>query len=69
MTRPLRLAGPRVALVPVPHPVAVAVAACDPVEPALAAAGLRAAAGWPHADTPDALRPLAEHGAIGDTGT
>ena len=69
MTRPLRLAGPRVALVPVPHPVAVAVAACDPVEPALAAAGLRAAAGWPHADTPDALRPLAEHGAIGDAGT
>jgi ribosomal-protein-alanine N-acetyltransferase len=66
---PLRLAGPRVALVPVPHAVAVAVAASEPVEPALAAAGLRPAPGWPHEDTPDALRPLAEHGAEGDVGT
>lgn len=66
---PVRLAGPLVALVPVPHPVAVAVAAYHPVEPALAAAGLRGVPDWPHADSPDALRPLAEHGAPGDTGS
>jgi len=66
---PLRLAGPRVALVPVPHAVAVAVAESAPVDPALATVGLRAAPGWPHEDTPDALRPLADHGAEGDVGT
>lgn len=65
----MRLAGPRVALVPVPHAVAVAVAEYAPVGAALAAAGLRAAPDWPHEDTPDALRGLAEHGAPGDTGT
>lgn len=69
MTPAVRLAGPRVALVPVPHPVAVAVAAYADVDPPLAACGLRAAAGWPHEDTVDALRPLAEHGAPGDGGT
>lgn len=69
MTAPVRLAGPRVALVPVPHPVAVAVAASVPVEPALAVVGLRATVGWPHADSPDALRPVAEHGEPGDGGT
>ncbi len=69
MSAPVRLAGPRVALVPVPHPVAVAVAGSLPVEPALAAADLRAAPGWPHVDSGDALRPLAEYGSSGDTGT
>lgn len=69
MSSPARLAGPRVALVPVPHPVAVAVADCRPVGPGLAAVGLRAGPGWPHDDSADALRPLAEHGAPGDTGT
>jgi RimJ/RimL family protein N-acetyltransferase len=69
VTRPQRLAGPRVALVPVPHPVAAAVSAYEPVAAPLAAVGLRAGGGWPHEDTPDALRPLAEHGAAGDAGT
>jgi len=52
-----RLAGPRVALVPVPRAVAVAVSEHDgaAAERALVAAGLRAGDGWPHADTPDAL--------------
>lgn len=52
--------GERVALVSVPHTVSVAVAAGAPVDDALAALGLRAARGWPHEDTTDALRPLAE---------
>ena len=66
-----RLSGPRVALVPLPHDVAVA--ALDGRGPALDAVlarlDLRAAHGWPHADTADALRPLAEHGSPGDVGT
>ena len=62
-----RLSGPRVALVPVPHRVAVSVVAGT--APELAGLGLTAAPGWPHADTADALRPLAEHGAPGDGGT
>jgi RimJ/RimL family protein N-acetyltransferase len=66
-----RLCGPRVALVPVPYDVAVA--ALDGRGPtldvALARLDLRPAAGWPHADTADALRPLAEHGRPGDVGT
>jgi RimJ/RimL family protein N-acetyltransferase len=57
-----RLAGPRVALVPVPPPVAEAVVRGDDPTTPLAGAGLRAAPGWPHADTADALRPMAEHG-------
>ncbi len=69
MTTAVRLAGPRVALLPVPFAVAVAVAAHEPVDVALTAVGLRAGDGWPHADTADALRPLAEHGAPGDGGT
>ena len=67
----VRLSGPRVALVPVPHDVAVA-AVHGPgpaLDAALARAGLRAAADWPHGDTADALRPLAEHGRPGDLGT
>ena len=52
-----RLAGPRVALVPVPR--ALAVAACghadEAADQALAAVGLVAGHGWPHADTHDAL--------------
>ena len=58
-----RLAGPRVALVPVPHPLAVAVVAGDApgIERELAALGLRAGPGWPHADTSDALGGLVEH--------
>ena len=69
MSAAARLAGPRVSLVPVPLAVAAAVAAYAPVEPSLAAVGLQAAPGWPHADTPDALRPLAEHGSDADVGT
>lgn len=64
-----RLAGPTVALVPVPHEVAVAAVALEGVDAALAPHGLRAGRGWPHADTGDALRPLADHGSPGDTGT
>lgn len=59
---PVRLVGPRVALVPVPHDVAVAVTTGDPVQGPLAALGLVAGPGWPHADSADALRPQAEHG-------
>jgi ribosomal-protein-alanine N-acetyltransferase len=66
-----RISGPSVALVPAPHEVAVA--ALSGAAPALAAAlaplGLRPGTGWPHADTADALRPLAEHGQPGDAGT
>lgn len=69
MTSATRLAGPRVALVPVPHAVAVAALQHRPVDVDLADVGLRAGVGWPHADSLDALRPLAEHGAPGDGGT
>ena len=57
-----RLSGPRVALVPVPRAVARAVADATDPGPALAGVGLTAAAGWPHGDSGDALRPLADHG-------
>ena len=67
MTLP-RLAGPRVALVPVPRSLARAVVTGADPAPELAALGLRAGRGWPHEDTPDALRALAEHGADGDDG-
>ena len=65
-----RLHGERVTLVPVPHAVAVAVVdAADPTGPPVdldeALRPLRAGAGWPHADTADALRPHAEHGGPG----
>lgn len=63
----MRLSGPTLTLVPVPHEVAVDVAAGR--VPDLVPHGLSAARGWPHADTPDALRPMAEHGAPGDLGT
>lgn len=66
-----RLSGPRIALVPLPYDVAVA-ALTGPsaaVAAALAPLGLRAGEGWPHADTADALRPLAQHGQAGDVGT
>ena len=65
MTLPV-LRGERVALVPVEHAVAVAV--LTGVGLAEALAPLRAGAGWPHDDTADALRPLAEHGGPGDDG-
>lgn len=64
MTLP-RLAGPRVALVPVPLEVARAVVDGSGVDTALQPLALHAARGWPHADTADGLRPLAEHGAQG----
>ena len=66
-----RLTGPRVALVPVPHDVAVAAVdgAGAGLDAALARLGLRRADGWPHTDTTDALRPLAEHGGSGDVAT
>jgi [ribosomal protein S5]-alanine N-acetyltransferase len=60
------LHGPRVSLVPVAHPVAVAVVHGAGLAAALAP--LAAGEGWPHEDTADALRPLAEHGAPGDDG-
>jgi RimJ/RimL family protein N-acetyltransferase len=62
-----RLSGERVTLVPVPHALAVAVLAGDPA-PALADLGLSSADDWPHADTADAMRALAEHGRPGDVG-
>jgi RimJ/RimL family protein N-acetyltransferase len=58
-----RLSGPRVALVPLPRALARAVVRGDDPAPALLPLGLQAGAGWPHRDTADALRPLAEHGA------
>jgi [ribosomal protein S5]-alanine N-acetyltransferase len=67
MTLP-RLSGPRVALVPVPHAVAGAVCTGTDLEPVLARLGLVAGEGWPHDDTAQALRPLAEHGAEGGDG-
>lgn len=64
MTQP-RLTGPRVALVPAPRDVAAAVVDGSGAHLALAAVGLAAAPDWPHEDTADALRPLAEHGEEG----
>lgn len=60
-----RLSGEQVTLHPVPYDVAVAVLAGDATE-ALARVGLRPGEGWPHEDTVDALRGLAEHGSPGD---
>lgn len=51
----------RLELLPVEHAVAVALAAGRET-------GLRHAPGWPHADTLDAVRGYAEHGAPGDDG-
>ena len=65
MTLPV-LHGPRVSLVPVMHGVAAAVVAGT--DPSVALAPLVAGEGWPHEDTADALRPLAEHGRPGDDG-
>jgi ribosomal-protein-alanine N-acetyltransferase len=62
----VRLAGERVTLLPVPHQLSVAVVSGQGLSEAVAAAGLTAATGWPHADTADALRPLAEHGGPGE---
>lgn len=67
MTLP-RLVGPRVALVPVTLPVARAAMSEDGLAAALAVHGLRPGSGWPHADSADALRPLAEHGGRDDDG-
>jgi [ribosomal protein S5]-alanine N-acetyltransferase len=53
-----RLAGARVALVPVPQAVAVAVVRGEDPAPALAALALRPGPDWPHEDTATAL-----HGA------
>ena len=55
------LHGARVTLVPATRAVARTVlAGRDPAD-ALALVGLAAGPGWPHPDTADALRPLAEH--------
>lgn len=62
------LHGERVSLVPVTHAVATAVLSGDREAVRGALHPLVAAADWPHADTPDALRPLAEHGSPGDDG-
>lgn len=65
MTLP-RLTGAQVALVPVSLGLARAVVAGEDPTPFLTP--LLAGRGWPHADTVDALRPLAEHGEEGDDG-
>lgn len=65
MTLP-RLTGASVALVPATRELARAVV--SGADPAPLLAPLRAGRGWPHADTPDALRPLAEHGEEGGDG-
>lgn len=59
-----RLSGPRVRLVPASRAVAVGVVSGQraSLAGALLPLRLQASAGWPHEDTPDALRPLAEHG-------
>ena len=57
----MRLVGERVQLLPVPRAVATAVVAGQDPGAALREVGLTAA-DWPHRDTADALRPLAEHG-------
>jgi ribosomal-protein-alanine N-acetyltransferase len=62
----VRLAGERVTLIPVPHPLSVAVVTGTGLAEAVAALGLTAAPGWPHADSADALRPHAEHGGPDD---
>ncbi len=65
MTLP-HLHGERVSLVPVPYDVAVAVLEGQSLD--LVLAPHTAAEGWPHDDTADALRPLAEHGGPGEDG-
>lgn len=65
MTLP-RLTGAQVALVPVTRDLARAVVAGADPTPFLTP--LRAGRGWPHADTVDALRPIAEHGEVGGDG-
>ena len=59
MTLPV-LTGPRVVLVPASREVARAVVGNTDLHAALAP--LVAGPGWPHADSADALRSLAEHG-------
>jgi RimJ/RimL family protein N-acetyltransferase len=59
----VKLAGERVTLLPVPREVSVAVVAGTGLADAVGRLGLTAAPGWPHADTADALRPLAEPGS------
>ncbi|MDT7538194.1 MAG: [ribosomal protein S5]-alanine N-acetyltransferase [Actinomycetota bacterium] len=61
----MRLVGERVTLIAVPHDISVAVVTGQGLPDAVAATGLTATAGWPHADSADALRPLAEHGGPG----
>jgi RimJ/RimL family protein N-acetyltransferase len=56
------LTTPRLTLVPVGVDVARAVVAGD-------VSGVDAVPGWPHADTVDALRPVAQHGTPGALGT
>ncbi len=62
-----RLHGPRLVLVPVDRPVAEAVVAGDTarLSARLAEQDLHRGPGWPHPDTVDALRPLAEHDGAG----
>lgn len=65
----MRLAGERVTLVPVPPAVATAVVAGSGLQAELDALGLTAARGWPHADTADAVRPVAQPAAfVGEPG-
>lgn len=52
----------RVELLPVPLAVARAAVTGEELDAVLGAHGLVRAPGWPHDDTADALRPLAEHG-------
>lgn len=57
------LHGEHVSLVPVTHTVAVAALSNDRARVQSALDPLVAAPDWPHPDTADALRPLAEHGS------
>lgn len=63
-----RLHGERVTLHPVSYDVARAVLRGSAPELRAALGPLEPGPGWPHTDTPDALRPLAEHGGPGQDG-
>ena len=54
---------------PASHPIAVAVLAGSGIDAALGDEGLTRSPGWPHDDTADALRPLAEHPEHAGPGT
>lgn len=59
----------RLELRPVPRAVASAVVGGSGIDAALTAAGLSRVRDWPHADTIDALRGLAEHAELSGEGS